>query len=243
MLLAARPSLGDEARETLRAAEPTTIGLAPLSRRALRRLLRAARVDPSPELDALVADWSDGSPYFAEELLAWLASRAALVRHGESWRLDITPTELELPTSVEAAVQARLDQLDRRDKELLRSVAVFGEVFWTAACHALGFEQADEQLRALEARQLVVRRPRSRFAGSGEWTYRHAFVHQVAAGMNPAPQRLLLHAAAGSWLEAAGAHLTPNAKVEISPLFALDAAELPERIEPGQEFNEPVYLR
>ncbi|MCA9230776.1 MAG: UTP--glucose-1-phosphate uridylyltransferase [Planctomycetales bacterium] len=45
------------------------------------------------------------------------------------------------------------------------------------------------------------------------------------------------------WLEAAGAHLTPNAKVEISPLFALDAAELPERIEPGQEFNEPVYLR
>jgi len=44
------------------------------------------------------------------------------------------------------------------------------------------------------------------------------------------------------WLEAAGAQVAAAAQVEISPLFALDAPGVAERIEPGQQFSESQYL-
>ena len=51
------------------------------------------------------------------------------------------------------------------------------------------------------------------------------------------------------WLEGAGAHVLrrPDGSVpfgvEISPLFALDAAELKSKLEPGLVVEEPIYLR
>jgi UDP-N-acetylglucosamine/UDP-N-acetylgalactosamine diphosphorylase len=53
----------------------------------------------------------------------------------------------------------------------------------------------------------------------------------------------------GNWLEQAGAIIPrrPDGSVpfgiEISPLFALDAAELKSRIEPGLVIERPIYLR
>jgi len=44
------------------------------------------------------------------------------------------------------------------------------------------------------------------------------------------------------WLEAAGAKVACDAKVEISPLYALDAAGVAERVQTGQEFSESQYL-
>ena len=44
------------------------------------------------------------------------------------------------------------------------------------------------------------------------------------------------------WLEAAGAKVACDAKVEISPLCALDAAGVAERVQTGQEFSESQYL-
>jgi UDP-N-acetylglucosamine/UDP-N-acetylgalactosamine diphosphorylase len=53
----------------------------------------------------------------------------------------------------------------------------------------------------------------------------------------------------GSWLEQAGAAVPRRADgsvpfgIEISPLFALDAAELKSKIEPGLVVDRPIYLR
>jgi len=44
------------------------------------------------------------------------------------------------------------------------------------------------------------------------------------------------------WLEAAGAQLAPGVAVEISPLFALDARDVTQRIPAGQQFMENQYL-
>jgi len=44
------------------------------------------------------------------------------------------------------------------------------------------------------------------------------------------------------WLEAAGAKVAAGVDVEISPLYALDAEHLAERIAPGQVFEKPAYL-
>jgi len=44
------------------------------------------------------------------------------------------------------------------------------------------------------------------------------------------------------WLEAAGAKVAEGAQVEISPLFALDAAGVAERIDPGRLFETSQYI-
>lgn len=44
------------------------------------------------------------------------------------------------------------------------------------------------------------------------------------------------------WLEAAGAKIAPNVPVEISPLFALDAAEVKGKIKAGITIDRPTYF-
>ncbi len=44
------------------------------------------------------------------------------------------------------------------------------------------------------------------------------------------------------WLEAAGAKVADGVNVEISPLFALDAVQVAERVQPGQRFEKSQYL-
>ncbi len=46
-----------------------------------------------------------------------------------------------------------------------------------------------------------------------------------------------------SWLVAAGIPQSPEVAVEISPLFAVDGAELAERLTDRESFSEPTYLR
>ncbi|NOY30696.1 MAG: UDPGP type 1 family protein [Planctomycetes bacterium] len=53
----------------------------------------------------------------------------------------------------------------------------------------------------------------------------------------------MMFAQHGRWLEAAGARVAEGVNVEISPLFALDAEEVAERIEPGREFDKSQYLQ
>ncbi len=46
-----------------------------------------------------------------------------------------------------------------------------------------------------------------------------------------------------SWLKAAGADIAEGVDVEISPLFALDAAAVAQRIQPGQNFSKSTHLQ
>ena len=61
---------------------------------------------------------------------------------------------------------------------------------------------------------------------------------------NDSPQtcRAAMTAIFTSWLQQAGADVAEGIDVEISPLFALDAEEAQQKIEPGKRFTEPNYL-
>jgi tetratricopeptide (TPR) repeat protein len=126
-----------------------------------------------------------GNPYFAEEL-------ALAVRAGTDAGA--------LPLTVEGAVQARLDQIDPREKDLLKRASVLGPCFWTEAAVALGEPEAPHLLAALRRRDLVVPRAETRLAGCAEWTFRHAVVQEVALGMLTDAQKKALHRLAAQWL-------------------------------------------
>ncbi len=85
---------------------------------------------------------------------------------------------------------------------------------------------------------------------------RHAIVVEADAGRTFAPVKNGPGAASDSpeaaqaamvrlhaeWLRAAGAEVAPDVAVEISPLFALDAAELAGKIKPGLQVTKPTYF-
>jgi tetratricopeptide (TPR) repeat protein len=206
VLLAARPELDTQHVDRLRAVDATRIELEPLGRRPLRRLLQGMLGPKIPaELLQLIGSWSDGNPYFAEELVTWLVSRRALVGDpAGGWQLKAAPSTLQLPAGIEATVQARLDLLDTGPKELLKAASVLGEVFWEDACLAMGLDDVRALLGQLEAEHFVVSRPVSRVAGTREWMFRHALLHQVAGQMLPRDRRKQLHLLAGKWLERVG---------------------------------------
>ncbi|WP_437951539.1 protein kinase [Sorangium sp. So ce296] len=164
--------------------------LPPLTRRASERLVRAALGDEvSAELVATLVDRADGNPFYLEEQV-----RAVAAGHGA-----------DLPETVLAMVQARIEALDAEARRVLRAASVFGQAFWPSGVSALlGGAGVTRWLSELEKREVIHRRGPGRLRGEVEYRFRHALVREAAYGMLTEADRRLGHALAGDWLEGAG---------------------------------------
>lgn len=170
------------------------IHLKELTRKASERLVQQVLGDAvSPEtLERLVAQ-ADGIPFYLEELI-----RAQVERKDEA-----------LPETVVAMVHARLEGLGDAERRVLRAASVFGETFWAGAVAALvggllGLAGPDGILGKLVERELLVRRPESRFPGEEELSFRHALLREGAYAMLTEADRVLGHELAADWLEQHG---------------------------------------
>jgi tetratricopeptide (TPR) repeat protein len=168
--------------------------LGDLSRRASAELARAVLGADAP---ASIVEWigarAGGNALWLEELIRAVAER------GER--------ELAPPESVLAMVQARLSALPVDGRRLLRAASVFGDVFWSGAVETLlGLAPgaAAAGLEELCARETIMRRRDSRFAGQVEHSFRHALFRDAAYAMLTDADRVLGHRLAAAWLEGAG---------------------------------------
>ena len=110
----------------------------------------------------------------------------------------------ELPLTVQAMVQLRLDRLHKNVREVVRAAAVFGQTFWTGGIVALLDRDVDGDLQAAEKGEVIVKQPSSRVAGQTEWTFRQSLVRDAAHTSLLDEDRKALHLAAGEWLEGVG---------------------------------------
>ncbi len=132
---------------------------------------------------------ADGNAFYLEELI-----RAVAEGHGD-----------ELPLTVLAMVTSRLEGLEDEARRVLRAGSVFGEVFWKGGVDALlgGRSRAsiDGWLTVLTERELLVRRPDSRFPEEREIAFRHSLLREGAYAMLVEGDRTIGHQLAASWLE------------------------------------------
>jgi tetratricopeptide (TPR) repeat protein len=170
------------------------IHLKELSRRASERLVRQVLSDGvDAETMERIVTQADGHAFYLEELI-----RAVAEGKGAA-----------LPETVLAMIEARLAGLENEARRVLRAASVFGEVFWQGGvAELLGFAsrsaQAAEWLVDLVKREVLVRRPTSRFAGELEFAFRHALLREGAYAMLTEEDRKLGHRLAGEWLEQRG---------------------------------------
>jgi eukaryotic-like serine/threonine-protein kinase len=190
----ARPEV-DELFPRLWAGRPVMrLDLDGLTRRASEQLVRAmlGEAVASATVERVIA-LAAGNAFYLEELIrAVAAGRAA-----------------ELPDTVLAMVDARIEALDPEARRLLRAASVFGEVFWRdGLAELLGTSGASSRLEATLAelleQEVIERRVAPRFPEHDEYGFRHGLVREAAYRRLTDADRSLGHRLAGDWLDRAG---------------------------------------
>jgi tetratricopeptide (TPR) repeat protein len=169
------------------------IRLKPLPRRAAEKLARdvlGSTVDDET-ITHLVAR-AEGNAFYLEELIRAVGAR----RRGSA----------QLPDTILAMVEARLEALDPELRRVLRAASIFGDVFWTGGVSAVlgGVTPTCSWSSQLTAWEVLVRRPESRFTGEPELAFRHALLREAAYATIPPEERARGHLIAGEWLEQRG---------------------------------------
>jgi len=170
-------------------------------------------------LREVVVQRAEGNPFFVEELLGTLIDRQLLERQNGSWRLADLPRDFAVPDTVQAVVAARVDLLEPDEKQALQAASVIGRIFWAGPVYEL-VQGAEPDLRILEERDFIRRRPGSSIAGDREYAIKHALTREVAYASLPKSRRAQLHAAFAQWLERTG-----EGRDEYAPLLAHHYAE------------------
>ncbi|RDH78508.1 cyclase [Mycolicibacterium moriokaense] len=175
-----------------------TIALAPLADSDTAALLdELLGSDPSVgDLAAVIADRAAGNPFFTEEMVRELVQRGVLAgeRGGYISRADIT--EVSVPATVQAAIEARLDGLDIAAKRTLHAASVIGARFGAELFPTLGIDSVLEELLSLELIDQV------RYTPTPEYAFHHPLIRAVAYESQLKSDRAELHRRVAAAIEA-----------------------------------------
>lgn len=109
-----------------------------------------------------------------------------------------------------------------------------GAIVEPTAPNAFKFERFIFDALPLASKALVVETNRAREFNP---------VKNAEGADSPATSQAAIAALGRTWLKSAGCNVADDAIVEISPLFALDEAELAKKLDPSQHIESPIYLR
>jgi class 3 adenylate cyclase/tetratricopeptide (TPR) repeat protein len=149
---------------------------------------------PTETVEALLRT-AGGNPLFLEETVRMFA---------ESVPVDADSSEPSIPTTLQALLGARLDQLSPDERSVAQHAAVVGTVFWPGAIASLngyGEEEVAGTLEALEGRDVVRAQAPSSIAGQPQYTFKHGLIRDVAYARIPKRRRVVLHSRFAAWVE------------------------------------------
>jgi tetratricopeptide (TPR) repeat protein len=179
------------------------------------------RLDPLPEASAdvllqallghapglepvtqLLIARTQGNPFFLEESVRTLVETGVLVGERGAYHPVQPPDTLQVPSTVQALLAARIDRLPPEDKRLLQTAAVIGaEVSWPLlqAIADMPEEALYGSLAQLQAAEFLYE---TSLFPERAYTFKHALTHEVAYGSLLHERRGALHARIVTALEA-----------------------------------------
>ena len=193
LLCVARPELLDE-RQGWGGGKvnSTTLLLEPLDAVECEELLAGLGDGLDPATAQRIVRACGGNPLFLEEMVA-------LVRDGGG---D------QLPPTIRALLDARLERLGAEERSVIERGAVEGEVFHHRAIRALVDDPGgvDQKLAAL-VRKEMIRPERAQVPGDDAFRFRHLLIRDAAYEALPKQTRAELHERFAEWLEQEGERL------------------------------------
>src|SRR5207247_4919333 len=132
------------------------------------------------KLGQRIRERTGGNPFFIEEVVQSLAQAGSLEGAKGHYRL-VRPIEtIDIPTTIQAVLAARIDRLPEREKRLLQTAAVIGKVFPESILRRIA-EIPDPELRAslaaLEEGELVFAET---LYPQAEYAFKHPLTQEVA---------------------------------------------------------------
>jgi class 3 adenylate cyclase/tetratricopeptide (TPR) repeat protein len=182
-LLEARSGLGSAPR----------IELEQLLEQETEQLVAALGVDDA-RVRAQITATADGNPLFAEQLTAAVAE-------------SDTPADvdaLQLPASISALLEARLDGLEPPERRALERAAIIGKEFWQRAVADLSSDHDRPAIaRSLLTlvRKGLIRPTQSRATAQDVYHFRHTLIREAAYTGMPKAVRASLHERYAAWLQ------------------------------------------
>ncbi len=173
----------------LRTPGARTITLAPLDNSDIAALL-AELLGPDPsvaELTAVIAERAAGNPFFAEEMTCELMQRGVLAGERGSYICRAGIAAVNVPATVEAAIEARLDRLTVAAKRTLNAASVIGARFGTELLAALRIDAVFDELLGAELIDQVRSIP------TAEYAFHHPLIRAVAYESQLRSDRAELH--------------------------------------------------
>jgi class 3 adenylate cyclase/tetratricopeptide (TPR) repeat protein len=212
------------------------ISLGSLSRQAslvlLSEILRNVEALPDAFCDRIL-DSADGNPFYLEEFIQALVDAKAIRRsqRGGAWRLDPERlSSLELPATLTALLEARLDSLNAAHRVLVQQASVIGRLFWRSELQAVRGDKpiAEADLESLSKRGFFYPQETSTFSGTEEYRFHHGLLRDVAYQTLLKSERKAYHGQVAAWL--IGATQTSGRVGEFAPVIAEHYESAGERV-------------
>ena len=165
-----------------------------------------------------VSTHAEGNPYFLEELVKSLIENH-LLGAGLPTQEIRTRILAQIPESLRATLQSRLDHLSREARTVALLASIVGRVFWVGAVLAAArstplpgstpmFNIPDlvvdrfiqDGLRQLVRAELAFPRSNSQFSEEQEYIFKNSYLRDVAYGLIPNRNRAQYHTAVAEWM-------------------------------------------
>ena len=186
-------------------ANATAVALEPLAAGEIGELLDGTVSGlPGPLRGRIVAH-AEGMPLYAVETVRALADRGVLGEREDGLAPTAEIGELEVPPSLHSLLSARLDALAPAERDLVRSMAVFGARFSRASAAALSGlpeDRLDEVLASLVGREILSIATGPLSPERGQYAFAQSMLRAVAYDMIGRRDRKALHLAAAEHLGA-----------------------------------------
>jgi class 3 adenylate cyclase/tetratricopeptide (TPR) repeat protein len=202
-LLEQRPQWGEQ-------PGATRVVLSPLSPHAAAEVVTNLLGGTGLPRDILarIIDTAEGNPLYVEQLLSMFIDRGALVKVDGRWVRGQAGVYVDVPPTIHALLEARLDQLGRAERATVDPASVMGLEFPRVALAALTPEAVraslDEQLSTLTRKQFLQA---SAGSDSGaRFRFHHQLVRDTVYNGLLKRTRAQLHLAFVRWGDRINAH-------------------------------------
>jgi DNA-binding NtrC family response regulator/tetratricopeptide (TPR) repeat protein len=153
--------------------------LPPASAAALLQNLLGDDIGLQPLKQCLIAR-TEGNPFFLEESVRTLVETQVLVGDQGDYRLGMALPSIQVPTTVQAVLAARIDRLPNEDKRLLQTAAAIGTEVPFLLLQAITQLSEAALHGALAHLQTVEFLYEARLFPEREYIFKHALTHEVA---------------------------------------------------------------
>ena len=180
----------------------TKIGLDQLGMESSSELVQAIleEGEVAPELRQLILDRAAGNPLFMEELTQTLLENGSIHKDQNQYVLASTPSELQVPETVQGIIAARLDRLEDNLKRTMQVASVIGRDFAFRILQTItGMrEELKSYLLNLQGLEFIYEK---RLFPELEYIFKHALTQEVAYNSLLLKRRKEIHGKIGRAIE------------------------------------------